>query len=64
MNGTQFLNVTCLFLPSVLRAAALFIKHATSQNQPKPPTASQNHPQQPTYPKQEASVKFFIGVCK
>ena len=46
-------------------------------NQPKAPTASQNHPQQPKLqktnnrhplskltPKQEASVKFFIGVCK
>ena len=33
----------------------------STQNHPKAPTASQNHPQQP---KQEASVKFFIGVCK
>ena len=33
----------------------------STQNHPKAPTASQNHPQQP---KQEASVKFFIGVRK
>ena len=26
--------------------AALVIKHATTQNHPKPPTASQNHPKQ------------------
>ena len=49
---------------SYSKLLALVIKHVTTQNQPKAPTASQNHPQQPTHPKQEASVKFFIGVYK
>ena len=58
----------------------LVIKHATSQNHSKPATTSQNHskpaksthnslneqkvPTIQTHPKQEASEKFFIGVCK